>query len=190
MTTPDARRGSRPEGGLDARLDDRLDDWLDDWLADPSPRTAEPLHAVVRDAGTADDQDRRRDAAERSRRGDHAGALAVLGTLLPGALLSPSVHARQAAALRHLGREHEAARQERIARASLAAIRASGDGTAERPWSVLRVADEYDLLRALGRRPVNQSLVGREGRALDRLVTEDGGEAWFAVAGLGAPTRG
>ena len=171
------------------RHDARLEAQLDAWLADPSPSTVEPLHRAVRAAGAPDDQHRRDEAAERLRAGDHAGALRVLEALLPAALLSPSVHARQAVALRHLGREGEAARQTRIARASLAAIRSSGDGTAERPWSVLRVADEYDVLRDLGRRPVGQSLVGRDGRPLDRLVTDDGGELWFAVLGAPAPTR-
>ncbi|MDN4159807.1 DUF4919 domain-containing protein [Nocardioides abyssi] len=165
-----------------------LDAHLDAWLADPSPETRQPLVAAAR-AGGPDDRDRRPEGARMLREGDAAGALRVLESALPGALLSPSVHTGLATALAALGRPEEAQRQQRIARAAVDAVLASGDGTADRPWSVLRVADEHDVLRALGRRPESQSLVERDGRTLDRLVTTDGGEAWFVVPLAPAPAR-
>jgi hypothetical protein len=61
---------------------------------------------------------------------------------------------------------------------------ASGDGTRARPWTVLRVSDEYDVLRSLGRRPASQELVGQAGRELDRIECVDGSEAWFDAGGL------
>ncbi|MBC2961582.1 DUF4919 domain-containing protein [Nocardioides deserti] len=173
MTTPDAP----------------LDALLDAWLADPSPETRQPLAAAARAAGAEDDRGVRREAARLLRDGDPAEALRVLESALPGAVLSPSLHAGIATALRALERPAEAERHERAARAAVEAVLASGDGTAEKPWSVLRVADEHDVLRALGRRPEGQSLVERGGRTLDRLVTTDGGEAWFRVAVAPAPAR-
>ena len=66
----------------------------------------------------------------------------------------------------------------------VAGILATGDGTRARPWTVLRVSDEYDVLRSLGRRPVSQELVGGAGRELDRIECTDGSEAWFDASGL------
>lgn len=116
-----------------------------------------------------------------------ADGLEALQRLMPGALLSPAAHAALADALARSGRREEAARERLLAEASLAGILATGDGTRERPWSVLRVSDEYDVLRSLRRRSVQQS-VERDGRRhLDHHVCDDGSEAWFDVTELFPP---
>jgi len=108
-------------------------------------------------------------------------AVRELSRLMPGALLSPSAHGALALALDRAGRLDEAARHRAMRRASLSAILASGAGTRDAPWRVLRVSDEYDVLRHLSRRPRSQQLVETGSALLDR-VEHDGGETWFEVA--------
>ena len=67
---------------------------------------------------------------------------------------------------------------------ALESIRSTGDGTRAHPWSVLRVSDEYDVLRAAGRISREQTLLEADGRSLDRHVCDDDSEAWFDVSRL------
>lgn len=121
-------------------------------------------------------------------RGSHREVVALVESWIPGALLSPAAHQVLAFAHERLGDAAAGARERRAARAALSAIEASGDGTAACPWQVLGVGDEYDVLRALGRRSVRQVLVRRGGVACDRHVCDDGSEAWFDVSAVvGAP---
>lgn len=121
-------------------------------------------------------------------RGAHAEIVALVSGLMPGAYFSPSAHTILAAAHEALGEDELARREQRIARTALAAILDSGDGTAERPWRVLRVSDEYDVLRSQGRRSADQRFVTRDGTDLDHHRCEDGSEAWFDVSLLGIRT--
>ena len=49
---------------------------------------------------------------------------------------------------------------------------------------MLRISDQYDLLRADRRTSRQQSLVTADGGLLDRHVCDDGTEAWFDVSRL------
>lgn len=144
------------------------------YLDDPTPATLAEVRRAVRahptfDPGLVIDPD---------------AGLDELRGLMPGALLSPAAHAALARALAGAGHREQAARERALAETALASIVTTGDGTRERPWSVLRVSDEYDVLRALGRRPVDQS-VHRDGpRTLDRHACDDGSEVWFDVTAL------
>ncbi len=113
--------------------------------------------------------------------GEHRRVVLALSAKMPGAALNPSAHAMLSEALRGTGDDRAATREDLMARLSVASILATGDGTRERPWSVLRVADEYDVLRARGVTPVSQRAEVDGARMLDRHETEDGGELWFAV---------
>jgi hypothetical protein len=117
-------------------------------------------------------------------RGAHAEVVARVRQLMPGAFLSPAAHAALAAAHHALGDEARARAERRTHALALDSIRSTGDGTRERPWSVLRVGDEYDVLRAAGRVSREQTLMEADGRSLDRHVCDDGSEAWFDVSGL------
>jgi hypothetical protein len=78
--------------------------------------------------------------------------------MVPNWLLSPRAHMAVAAARKHLGDEQSALVAFGIARALLAAIRATGDGTPECPYLVVRVEDEYDVLADLRRKnPTRQT---------------------------------
>lgn len=106
---------------------------------------------------------------------------------MPGGFLSPGAHAALGAAYEGLGDHVRAARERRTARLAIAALTGSGDGTAERPWKVLRISDEYAVLRTRGRRSLRQDLVSVAGRPLDRHLCDDGSQVWFD---LGLPEVG
>ncbi|WP_243059310.1 DUF4919 domain-containing protein [Nocardioides sp. SR21] len=147
------------------------------YLADPTPASLADVRRAVRadpsfDPGLVVGE---------------ADGLAALQRLMPGALLSPSAHGALADALARAGRQQAAARERLIARAALAGILATGDGSRERPWSVLRVSDEYDVLRSQRRRSTEQTLERDGSRHLDRHVCDDGSEAWFDVTELFSP---
>ncbi|MBC2932060.1 DUF4919 domain-containing protein [Nocardioides sp. zg-1228] len=117
-------------------------------------------------------------------RGDHAEAASLVHAAMPGAFFSPSAHAALAAAHAGLGDDARVRAERTLQALALESIRSTGDGTRERPWSVLRVSDEYDVLRADRRTSRQQSLLTVHGRSLDRHECDDGSEAWFDVSGL------
>lgn len=117
-------------------------------------------------------------------RGAHEEAVAIVEGLMPGAFFSPSAHAALGAARAALG-DHARARAERRTQVlALESIRSTGDGTREHPWSVLRVSDQYDVLRADRRTSREQTLTTSGGRSLDRHVCDDGSDVWFEVSRL------
>lgn len=117
-------------------------------------------------------------------RGAHAEVVARVEDLMPGAFLSPAAHAALAAAHHALGDDARAQAERRTQALALESIRSTGDGTRERPWSVLRISDQYDVLRADGRASRHQTLVETDGRSLDRHACDDGSEVWFDVSRL------
>ena len=158
---------------------------VDSYLADPTPDNLTALREAIRSAPSFDpDLTLDRSVAPLLEREAWQEAISVLNGVMPGALFSPAAHAHLAVALRHSGRPQEADREESLSRAALRSILSTGDGTARRPWSVLRVSDQYDLLRSLGRRSVRQDLVTEGGRRLDRQVCDDGSEVYFDTTGL------
>jgi hypothetical protein len=156
-------------------------DLVSAYLDGPGPDTLGPLRRAVRSSANfspdldLDEADRL--LAEES----YAAATAELQRAMPGAIFSPSAHLRMAAALERAGDERGAARERQVARAALRSIRSTGDGSEQRPWSVLRINDEYDMLRALDKVRDRQDLVEAEGRRLDRLTCTDGTVAYFDV---------
>ncbi len=100
---------------------------------------------------------------------------------MPGAFFSPMAHAVLASAYDGQGDAARARRERRMAQLAMSAILSSGDGSRERPWAVLRVSDEYDVLRAQERTSRSQRTVTRAGRELDHHVCDDGTEAWFDI---------
>jgi hypothetical protein len=117
-------------------------------------------------------------------RGDHGEAASVVTALMPAAFFSPSAHAALAAAHAGLGDAARSTTERRLQALALESIRSTGDGTRERPWTVIRISDEYDVLRAARRTSREQALLTVDGRSLDRHVCDDGSEAWFEVGRL------
>ncbi|MFI5627273.1 DUF4919 domain-containing protein [Nocardioides sp. NPDC051685] len=156
-------------------------DLVSAYLDSPGPETLGPLRRAVRgSANFTPDLDL--DEADRLlAAGAYAEAAAELQRVMPGAVFSPSAHLRMATALAGSGDERAAAREQQVARAALRSIRSTGDGSEQHPWSVLRITDEYDMLRALDKVRDRQDLVETGGRRLDRLTCSDGTVAHFDV---------
>ncbi|MFE6506093.1 DUF4919 domain-containing protein [Nocardioides sp. NPDC057767] len=152
------------------------------YLDAPGPETLGPLRRAVRGAaGFTPDLDLD-DVDRLLADGAYAEATTALQRVMPGAIFSPSAHLRMATALAGSGEERAAARERQIARAALRSIRSTGDGSEQHPWSVLRINDEYDMLRALDKVRDRQDLVETGGRRLDRLTCTDGTVAYFDVS--------
>lgn len=159
-------------------------DLLTDYLDAPSAETLVQLRRAVRSSPGYTTE---LDLVEPDRlldEGAYDQALALLRTLLPGALLSPAYHSQLARAFDGIDEPRDAAREKRYARAAITSIRSTGAGSLERPWSVLRINDEYDMLRAMGKTSVRQALVKHGGRAIDRHETTDGSVYHFDATQL------
>lgn len=117
--------------------------------------------------------------------GHHQEVVDAVTAKMPGAALNPTAHLAMSAALEALGDERAAKRESIMAKVAVSSVLATGDGSEESPWSVLRVADEYDIMRAKGIAPRGQSAQSRDGRVVDRHETADG-PVWFVID---EPTR-
>lgn len=160
-------------------------------LSDPTPESLDALRAAVRAAPGFDPELRVRERAEELLgAGDPVGAVQAVEATMPGSLFSPRAHALLAAGFERSERGADASRHARLARASLDSILSTGDGTRERPWSVLRISDEYDVVASLGTRPSDQSLVRDGQRTIDVLTCADGRQLHFDVSRVpGAAVR-
>ena len=157
-------------------------DLVDDYLAEPTDDSLEALRRAVRAApGFDPDLGILTHARALLRDGEDAEAVTVLEASMPGSLFSPAAHAMLATALRRTGRDDAAARHARLSRAALDSILSTGDGSRERPWSVLRISDEYDVVDSLGNRPLSQALLRDGLRRLDRIECQDGRVVHFDV---------
>lgn len=112
--------------------------------------------------------------------GDHRGLIAELESAMPGGFTNPSLHLLLAEAHRQLGDTKATQREVVLYQAMMSGILATGDGTVDHPWSVLSIADEYDVLRALNKHSVEQALIETDGHHLDRHLCSEGSEVWFA----------
>lgn len=160
-------------------------DLIAGYLADPTPASLAELRRAVRSA-----RNFQPDLAVEEvihplmEQGSYDAAVTALQNLMPGAMFSPSVHAALAEALTGAGRRDAARRELSLARAAIRSILSTGDGTVERPWSVLRVSDEYDVLRALEKAPRQQSVDRHGDRYLDHHACADGSDVYFDVTAL------
>lgn len=157
-----------------------LADLLRTYLADRTDANLAPLHDVVLAAPTFDRElALHPKALELIKAGDFEGLASWLSSLMPGALLSPSAHRLLALAHAKLGRDADADRERVLARLALDAIRTSGDGSAERPWRVLRTGDEYDVLEAEHKRSDRVETREQEGTLYDIHTCDDASQVWF-----------
>lgn len=107
-----------------------------------------------------------------------------LKACMPEFMLSPRAHQFSAKVKKQLGDAKAAKRETELAKKCIDGILSTGDGTADKPYSVTRVSDEYDLLAHLGKRMVSQGLAHKNGKSCDRLQCGDGSELWFDVSPL------
>lgn len=117
---------------------------------------------------------------------DEAACKIVLRTLeqaSPNLLFSPRAHLWAAIAAEKLGDEKRQQRELRIAKGLIQGILATGDGTRQKPYAIVRPTDENDLLMHLDKRQDSQSLV-QEGGTFDVILCTDGTEIWFEISNI------
>lgn len=113
--------------------------------------------------------------------GDLDEAEACLSFFRKGGFFNPSTHRLLARVMRAKGREDIAQLEEQLEFFAIKSLLDSGDGTRTRPYVVLRVADEYDVLDLLGRSLERQAVVTEGGRLFDLIECTDGSEVWFEL---------
>jgi len=111
----------------------------------------------------------------------HKEAQEKLEKAMPNLLLSPRAHQFASIAAKGLGDDKKAESERDAAAACLKGILLTGDGSADRPYLVTRVSDEYDLLRHLKKGKKAQSLRNKDGKSYDVIDCADGSQVWFDI---------
>jgi hypothetical protein len=113
--------------------------------------------------------------------GDPQAAIECFWRTFPSLLLSPSAHMTLSKAYNSMGKENEAAFEKALAHQLIKSILATGKGTKKKPYAVMRVEDERDVLAALRKQPGPQFLMMDKNRVLDLLQCSDGSEVYFDI---------
>lgn len=113
-----------------------------------------------------------------------SAVLAQVDELQPAWALSPRVHYLAALAAEESG-DQEGAELERFTfQSCLEGILATGDGTADAPYLITYLSDEYDVLCALGLETQSQVMLEQRGMICDVAKCLDGEEVWFELTGV------
>ncbi|WP_430408672.1 DUF4919 domain-containing protein [Kordia sp.] len=95
-------------------------------------------------------------------------------------ILSPRVHLMKKYAATQLGKEKDATSEYFLGHRILEGIHATGDGSKEKPFMVLRVSDERDFLGFIGEEYASQALV-KEEKTYDLITTKSGKSIYFDI---------
>lgn len=95
-------------------------------------------------------------------------------------ILSPRAHMIKKYAAKQLGNEKAEQAEFFLAHRILEGIQATGDGSKEQPYKVLRVEDERDFLGFIGETLKMQSLI-KEEKTYDLITTESGKSIYFDI---------
>ena len=99
----------------------------------------------------------------------------------PNLLLSPLAHLMLSQAYLDLKKDNEAEGEKVMGRLIMKSILATGKGTKKRPYAVMRVEDERDVLSALKKQAGAQLLMKDKSRVFDLLQCPDGSEVYFDI---------
>jgi hypothetical protein len=113
--------------------------------------------------------------------GHPQAAIDLFWRSFPSLLLSPSAHMMLSKAYLDLKKENEAEGEKAMGRLILKSILTTGRGTKKRPYAVMRVEDERDVLSALKKQAGAQFLIMAGSRMLDLLQCSDGSEVYFDI---------
>lgn len=108
-------------------------------------------------------------------------AIDYLMSMMLNWFLNPGIHKLVSFASHKLSKSDDAQFEYTLAMLFLKGILSTGDGSETRPYLVLHIRDEYDVLEHLGKEPVRQSLVNKGNRHYDRQDCKDGSQIWFDV---------
>lgn len=163
--------------------EDALAQLIESYLRTPDDANRRRVRDVLASRGNYDPEvSVERAAAPYLSTGSYAEVVQHLLDLMPGAMLSPVAHRLLADAYAQLGDAAAARHQTTLADLSMAALLASGNGSSTRPWAVLRVSDEHDVVAHFGRTSVHRRYEERDGRLLDVHVADDHSLVWFDVS--------
>ncbi|MGO9637889.1 MAG: DUF4919 domain-containing protein [Terracidiphilus sp.] len=114
---------------------------------------------------------------------DYPAALKKAEIVLDSAYVNMDAHFVAMVANRELGAKDKSEFHSAVFRGLIKSILDSGDGKSmEKAWVVINVEEEYVVLRFLGFRPSEQSLVNKDGHSYDVMKVknaEDGTEQTF-----------
>ena len=113
--------------------------------------------------------------------GHPQAAIDLFWRSFPNLLLSPLAHFILSQAYQDLKRENEAEGEKAMGRLILKSILATGKGTKKRPYAVMRVEDERDVLSVLKKQAGAQFLMKDKSRVFDLLQCSDGSEVYFDI---------
>ena len=119
----------------------------------------------------ADDLDEIHDLLDE---GKFAAAGDEIGKWTPTLLLNPTVHWMLSMIEGETGNEQDSRMEAFIAAKCVEALVATGDGTAEHPYLVMTVGDEYDIMEFLGKEFAGQSVIGGGDPQIDVITCSDG----------------
>jgi hypothetical protein len=113
--------------------------------------------------------------------GEPQAAIDLFWRSFPNLLLSPLAHFILSQAYLDLKREGEAEGEKAMGRLILKSILATGKGTKKKPYAVMRVEDEKDVLSALKRQAGAQFLMTDKSRVFDLIECSEGSEVYFDI---------
>jgi hypothetical protein len=106
--------------------------------------------------------------------GNYAEAAKQAESVLEKNYVDVNAHMVAHIAYRELKDEAKAVLHRRWADGLLGSIRSGGDGKSPaNAWHVISISEEYAVLRAMGLRPTEQSLINDKGHAYDAMKTVD-----------------
>ena len=159
-----------------------ISDLLEAYALDPTPEGLHALHGAIMQDPSYDPMVLVSGTVIPLRReGRHQDVVDTIRSWMPGALLSPSAHGHLARAFTELGDTERSRTESKFSRLAFESIAATGSGSRENPCSVLRIEDEYDILRASSQRSVAQKQVTDERGQFDVHTLEDDDEIWFRL---------
>ncbi|MGK7924152.1 MAG: DUF4919 domain-containing protein [Spirulina sp.] len=108
-------------------------------------------------------------------------ALQKLFASMPNLLLSPRAHLMRSCIAKQSNDEQVAQTASVIAATCYQGILATGDGSKDSPYIVVRITDEYDILQYLDKQIEMQSLYSDKKQHFDKFECKDGTEIWFDI---------
>ncbi len=105
----------------------------------------------------------------------------LLSGAMPNLLLSPAAHLVLSFIAKNSGDGERAQMESFVAATCCRGILATGDGTKDSPYLVVRISDEYDLIQYLGKEFNDQAIIEDGDRHFDRIEFQDGSEIWFDI---------
>lgn len=124
------------------------------------------------------------DVAELMAAGEYAAVRHRIAAMMPGAALSPKIHAWSAIAAIELGDREDAELERFQYQGCLQGLQATGDGSASRPYQATYSSDAHDLLESRGVRVRRQKLLEKGSRRFDVITCDDRTTVWFDVTDM------